>query len=337
MNLTHGFLLMGYACCIIIGVLISVAYLTTAERKILGWMQGRRGPNSVGFGGMLQPLADGIKFIYKECIIPTHANTILFRLAPLMVVVPGWLMWAIVPIAPGVVFADIPLGILWILAMGGLASLGILCAGWASHSVYALLGGMRAVSQMIAYGVGLSLSLMSVVIVSGSMNLSAIVASQSGGIWHWWVWPLLPVCCVFWIASIAETHRNPFDVVEGESELVAGYHVEYSGMGFALFFIAEYGAMYLSALWMSLLFFGGWHSPFSNIIFLDAVTSWIPGSVWLLMKVVFWVFVYIWVRASLPRYRYDQIMYVGWRVLVPVALLWIPIVSFFMVCLGELS
>lgn len=312
----------------IVAVLIAVAYLTTVERKLLAWMQGRRGPNSVGFAGLLQPVADGIKFLHKEFTIPTQANKWLFIMSPLLVIIPGWLTWAIVPIGPAQTIVDMPLGILWIIAMGGIAACGILIAGWSSHSTYALMGALRAASQMIAYGMGISLSLVSVVIVSGSMNITEIVLAQKGGIWHWWVWPLLPVCCVFWIAQLAETHRTPFDVAEGESEIVAGYHVEYSGMGFAFFFIAEYGAMYLASVWMSLLFFGGWLSPCEGIWLADALTAWVPGVVWLGLKTMFWVFLYIWLRASLPRYRYDQIMYVGWKVLVPIALIWIPVVSF---------
>ena len=316
---------------ILVCVLVAVAYLTTLERKILAWMQGRRGPNRVGYGGLLQPLADGIKFLSKEAIMPSEANPWLFTLAPVMVVVPGWLMWVIVPLQPQWVLVDMECGLLWIMAMGGLSACGVLFAGWASNSKYALLGAMRAASQMIAYGISWGLCLVNVAIVSESMNIQTIVQAQQGGIVYWWVWPLLPVCVVFWISAMAETHRTPFDVVEGESELVAGYHVEYSGIGFALFFIAEYGAMYTTSLWMSLLFFGGWHSPFEGIIGWDYCTSWIPGCIWLLLKTLLWVFVYIWVRASLPRYRYDQIMGLGWKVLVPCALLWIPLVSFIMV------
>lgn len=320
------------AFAILFSITTAAAYLTTIERKVLGWMQGRCGPNRVGYGGWLQPVADAIKLLRKEYIKPDHANRWLFVLAPLWVLLPSWLSWAFIPVCKGCVYVDAPLGLLWLMALGVISSAGILFAGWASNSKYARLGALRAASQMISYEISLSLSLVSVVIASNSIRLMDVVQTQAGGIWRWHIWPLFPVAVVFWIALLVETHRSPFDVVEGESELVAGYHVEYSGIGFAMFFIAEYSNMWRSCILMSLLFFGGWHSPFEGLGFLSTITAWVPGVLWLAVKTFFWVFCMIWLRSSLPRYRFDQIMYMAWSVLVPWALAWIPLVSFVAVC-----
>lgn len=315
------------AVIMLVSLVVLVAYLTTFERKILAWMQGRRGPNRIGFAGMLQPLADAIKFVRKEYITPRQANRVLFKLAPLWVLCPSWLAWAFIPFSASWVYVDSPTALLWILALSVLSSSGVLFAGWASNSKYARLGALRAASQMMAYEVSLSLSLVSVVVACQSMSLVDIVQVQKGGMIYWLIGPLLPVAVVFWISLLAETHRTPFDVVEGESELVAGYHVEYSGMGFAMFFIAEYSNIWLSSILMSLLFFGGWHSPFEGMGLMTYVTSWVPGICWLMGKTLCWVFAYIWLRASLPRYRFDQIMSIGWQVLVPWSLAWIPILA----------
>jgi len=310
---------------IIVPLLLVVAYLTYAERKVIGYMQARIGPNRVGFRGLLQPFADLLKLITKEIIVPTRSNKYLFVIAPLFALVPALAGWAVVPFQDGLVLANVPAGVLYIFAMSSLGVYGILIAGWASNSKYAMLGAMRSAAQTVSYEIAMGFALVGVLLASGSMNFTDIVLSQQGGILHWWFLPLFPLFMVFWIAGIAETNRAPFDLAEGESEIVAGFHVEYSAIGFALFFLAEYAAMILISMLLSLLFLGGWLSPFEGVSLLADWFFFVPGMVWLFIKTAFFLFVYLWVRATFPRYRYDQLMRLGWKVLIPVTLVWIVV------------
>ena len=310
---------------IVLPLLGAVAYLTTAERKVIGYMQCRVGPNRVGFRGILQPIADGLKFFGKEIVVPTPSSTYLFLLAPVLAIAPALVAWAVIPFDAGVVLADVDAGVLFILAMTSLGAYGVLAAGWASNSRYAFLGAMRAAAQIISYEIAMGFALVGVLMAAGSMNFSVIVEKQSGGILHWYLLPLFPLFFVYWISAVAETNRAPFDIAEGESEIVAGFHVEYSGMMFALFFIAEYANMILISLIASLLFLGGWLSPFQGIPVLETLFSWVPGIFWLFAKGSLFLFLYLWMRATFPRYRYDQIMQLGWKVLIPITLVWLPI------------
>lgn len=319
-----------FSLLIMVVVIGAVAYLTTAERKIIGYMQCRVGPNRVGFHGILQPIADGIKFISKELMYPRQSHVYLFILAPILSFVPAMLVWAVIPFdqwfGETLVVADINAGVLFVLAMTSLGAYGVMAAGWASNSKYALMGAMRMVAQVIAYEIAMGFALVGVIMAAGSMNLSHIVLAQKGGIWSWYVWPLLPLFVVYWIAALAETNRAPFDVAEGEAEIVAGFHIEYSGIMFALFFIAEYANMILMSTLASLFFLGGWNSPVEGIWGLESIFGWVPGLGWLLLKIAFLLFTYLWFRATFPRYRYDQIMSMGWKVLIPVALAWLPVI-----------
>ncbi|HJN38420.1 MAG TPA: NADH-quinone oxidoreductase subunit NuoH [Gammaproteobacteria bacterium] len=310
---------------IVLPVVGGVAYLTTFERKIIGYMQCRIGPNRVGFHGLLQPIADGLKFFGKEIIVPTPSNTYLFLLAPVLAIAPALVAWAVIPFDAGLVLADVDAGVLFILAMTSLGAYGVLAAGWASNSRYAFLGAMRAAAQIISYEIAMGFALVGVLMAAGSMNLSTIVEHQKGGVLSWYILPLFPLFFVYWVSAVAETNRAPFDIAEGESEIVAGFHVEYSGMMFALFFIAEYANMILISILASLLFLGGWWSPFQGVPYLEGFFSWVPGLVWLLGKASLFLFLYLWMRATFPRYRYDQIMHLGWKVLIPITLVWIPV------------
>lgn len=312
---------------IVLPLLLSVAYLTLAERKVIGYIQSRIGPNRVGFLGLLQPIADVIKLIHKELIIPTRSNKYLFVIAPIFSLAPALVGWAVIPFNPGLVLADINAGVLFLFAMSSLGVYGILIAGWASNSKYAMLGALRSAAQTISYEIAMGFSFVGVLLAAGSMNLSDIVMSQQGSILHWWFIPLLPLFMVFWIAGIAETNRAPFDLAEGESEIVAGFHVEYSAMGFALFFLAEYASMILISAVMTILFLGGWLSPFDGIYILGDVFSFVPGIAWFFVKIAFFLFVYLWVRATFPRYRYDQLMRLGWKVLIPVTIVWLIVTA----------
>ena len=303
-------------------ILFAVAYLTTAERKIIGYMQDRIGPNRVGFAGILQPIADTVKFMFKEIIVPERSNRFLFVIAPIITIVPSLTAWAVIPFDRGIVLMDVDMGLLFILAMTSLSVYGILIAGWSSNSKYAIFGAMRVAAQIISYEIAMGFALIGVILAADSLNLTEIVDKQAGGIMYWFIWPLLPLAVVYWITAVAETNRAPFDVAEGESELVAGFHVEYAGMGFALFFLAEYANMILISVLTSLLFVGGWHPPFQL-----EYLNWIPGGIWLLLKVSFFIYLYLWMRATLPRYRYDQIMYVGWKVLIPISMFWLVVVG----------
>ncbi|MBN9230643.1 MAG: NADH-quinone oxidoreductase subunit H [Legionella sp. 40-6] len=312
---------------IVVPLLLAVAYLIYAERKVIGYIQARIGPNRVGIKGLLQPIADLIKLITKEIIIPSRSNKYLFVIAPLFALVPALVGWAVIPFQEGMALADINAGILYVFAMSSLGVYGVLIAGWASNSKYAMFGALRSTAQTVSYEIAMGFALVGVLLAAGSMNLTDIVNSQKGGILHWWFLPLLPLFLVFWIAGIAETNRAPFDLAEGESEIVAGFHVEYSGIGFALFFLSEYASMILISALLSLLFLGGWMSPFEGVPFLEEVFSVVPGFIWLLVKISFFLFVYLWVRATFPRYRYDQLMRLGWKVLIPVTIVWIIVTA----------
>lgn len=316
---------------IVVPLLLCVAYLIYAERKVIGYMQSRIGPNRVGIRGWLQPIADLVKLITKEIVVPTRSNKYLFITAPLFALVPALAGWAVIPFQEGVVLANINAGVLYVFALSSLGVYGVLIAGWASNSKYAMFGALRSTAQTVSYEIAMGFALVGVLLAAGSMNLTDIVNSQKGGILHWWFLPLMPLFFVFWIAGIAETNRAPFDLAEGESEIVAGFHVEYSGIGFALFFLSEYASMILISVLLSILFLGGWMSPFEGIPILQNVFFVVPGFVWLLAKVSFFLFVYLWVRATFPRYRYDQLMRLGWKVLIPVTIVWIVVTALMVV------
>lgn len=307
---------------ILIPVLITVAWLPYAERKIIGYMQVRIGPNRVGPRGWLQPIADAMKLIFKEIIIPSGANKTLFIIAPILSVAPSLAAWAVIPFNDVLVLSDINASLLYILALTSLAVYGIIIAGWASNSKYAFLGAMRSVAQIVAYEIAMGFALVGVLIASGSLNLGDIVAAQDGSIIHWFWLPLLPLLGVYFISGVAETNRAPFDVTEGESEIVAGFHVEYGGMAFSVFFMAEYANMILIAILCSIMFFGGWLSPFQGIPVLGA-----PSIFWLLAKTSFFLFLFLWLRATFPRYRYDQIMRLGWKVFIPITIVWLIVAA----------
>ena len=312
---------------IVVPLLIGVAYMTFAERKVIGYIQCRIGPNRVGYKGLLQPFADLIKMIVKEIIIPTQANKYLFIIAPLFALTPALAGWAVIPFQEGLVLSNINAGVLYLFAMSSLGVYGVLIAGWASNSKYAMLGALRSAAQTISYEIAMGFALVGVLLAAGSMNMTDIVLSQQGGLMHWWFLPLFPLFMIFWIAGIAETNRAPFDMAEGESEIVAGFHVEYSAIGFGLFFLAEYACMILISILLTVLFLGGWLSPFEGIPLLDDLFFFVPGFVWLMAKTSFFLFVYIWVRATFPRYRYDQLMRLGWKVLIPVSILWVVVTA----------
>ena len=307
---------------IVIPLFLIVAYVTYAERKIIGFMQSRMGPSRVGPSGILQPIADVLKLISKEIIIPSSANKGLFLTAPMLMLIPSLMVWSVIPFSEKFVLANINAGILFILALTSLSVYGVIIAGWASNSKYAFLGSMRSAAQIIAYEIAMGFALVGVLMVAGSLNLQEIIIGQSGGIFNWYWIPLFPLFLIYLIAGIAETNRAPFDVSEGETELVAGFHVEYSGMAFAMFFLAEYMNIILISVLVSIMFFGGWLSPFESTWF-EAITNWIPGFVWLSLKTIMFVFIFLWLRATLPRYRYDQIMRLGWKVFLPITLFWI--------------
>ena len=317
---------------IIIPVLITVAYFTYAERKVIGFIQGRIGPNRVGlFGfrlwGLGQPIADAVKLMIKEIVIPLNANRTLFVIAPILSLAPALAAWAVIPFDDTKVLANINAGLLYVLALTSLAVYGVIIAGWASNSKYAFLGAMRSAAQIVAYEIAMGFALVGVLIAAGSLNLGEIVNAQAGSVIHWFWLPLLPLFVIYFISGVAETNRAPFDVAEGESEIVAGFHVEYSGMAFSVFFMAEYANMILIAVLSALLFFGGWLSPFQGIIYLEDFFSWVPGMFWLLAKTSIFMFLFLWFRATFPRYRYDQIMRLGWKVFIPITIVWLVVVS----------
>jgi NADH-quinone oxidoreductase subunit H len=308
----------------------AVAYLTLWERKLLGFMQVRLGPNRVGPMGLLQPIADAVKLLTKELINPSAASNGLFRLGPIMAIMPALAAWVVVPFGPDAVIANVNAGLLVILAITSIEVYGVIIAGWASNSKYAFLGALRASAQMVSYEIAIGFCFLVVVMTAGSLNLGDIVASQAKGhgagmglnflSWNWL--PLLPIFLVYLISGVAETNRHPFDVVEGEAEIVAGHMVEYSGMGFAIFFLAEYASMWLVSILAVVMFLGGWLSPIDSALF-----NWIPGWIWLAVKTFFVVSLFIWIRATFPRYRYDQIMRLGWKIFIPVTIVWLLLVA----------
>ena len=308
-------------------LMLAVAYLTLAERKVLGYIQDRIGPNRVGPFGLLQPIADGLKLLFKELIVPTTANRYLFVVAPILAIAPALAAWAVIPFDEGLVLSNINAGVLYILAMTSLGVYGIIIAGWASNSKYAFIGALRSAAQIISYEIAMGFALVGVLMAAGSLNLSDIVHAQAGGFWHWFWLPLLPLFVVHWISAVAETNRAPFDLAEGESEIVAGFHVEYAGMTFAVFFLAEYANMILMAVLAALFYMGGWLSPFQGIPLLEETFAFVPGIVWLLAKTSFFLFLYLWFRATFPRYRYDQLMRLGWKVFIPITFVWFVVVA----------
>lgn len=312
---------------ILVPVLLAVAYTTYAERKVIGFIQGRIGPNRVGFfgfsvWGLGQPIADALKVMFKEIIIPSGANKFLFVAAPILSLAPSLAAWAVIPFSDTLVLADINAGLLYILALTSLAVYGVIIAGWASNSKYAFLGAMRSAAQIVAYEIAMGFALVGVLIAAGSLNLGEIVMSQNGSIIHWFWLPLFPLFIIYFISGVAETNRAPFDVAEGESEIVAGFHVEYSGMAFSIFFMAEYANMIMIAVLTALMFCGGWLSPFQGIPVIGE-----PSIIWLLAKISFFLFLFLWFRATFPRYRYDQIMRLGWKVFIPLTIVWLVVVS----------
>ena len=318
---------------ILLPLILSVAYLTFFERKVISYMQVRIGPNRVGPYGLLQPIADAVKLLLKEIIIPSNANKFLFIIAPVLTFAPSLVAWAVIPFTGTLWLTNIDAGLLFILAMTSMGVYGVIIAGWASNSKYAFLGAMRSAAQIVAYEIAMGFALVGVLMAAGTLNLREIVLHQEGGVFQWYFLPLFPLFLVYFIAGIAETNRAPFDVAEGESEIVAGFHVEYSGMTFAIFFLAEYANMILISTLAVVMFLGGWLSPLPP--------SWIPnapvlgavldgGMHWLLLKVSFLLFCFLWFRATFPRYRYDQIMRLGWKVFIPITLVWIVVEGFFM-------
>jgi NADH-quinone oxidoreductase subunit H len=312
------------AVLLFISVILMMAFLTLAERRVIGSIQARIGPNRVGPFGILQPFADVLKLLVKEIIIPSSSSKFLFILAPLLALIPALCTWAVVPFSPGFTVADIDAGLLYVLALTSAGVYGVILAGWAANSKYAFLGAMRAAAQMVAYEIAMGFALVGVVMASGSLNLGEIIEAQRGGFFSYFFWWLLPLFVVYFVSGVAETNRAPFDVVEGESEIVAGFHVEYSGMAFAVFFVAEYVNMILISALTSVFFFGGWLSPFEGYP-LPSWLAWLgaPSFFWLFLKVSFFLFCFLWFRATFPRYRYDQIMRLGWKVFIPVTLVWL--------------
>lgn len=303
---------------IIAPLMLFVAYFTFAERKVIGYFQTRVGPNRVGPKGWLQPIADAVKLIFKEIVVPARSNRYLFLFAPVLSLAPALAAWAVIPFSDTLVLANIDAGLLYILALTSMGVYGVILAGWASNSKYAFLGAMRSAAQIVAYEIAMGFALVGVLMAAGSLNLHVIVTGQSGGFWQWYWLPLLPLLLVYFISGVAETNRAPFDVAEGESEIVAGFHVEYSGMGFAVFFLAEYANIILIGALTVLMFFGGWLPPVETVPF-----TWLPGLFWFGLKTAIVCFLFLWLRATFPRYRYDQIMRLGWKVLIPVTLVWI--------------
>lgn len=312
---------------IVVPLMLAVAYLTYFERKVIGYIQTRIGPNRVGPWGLLQPIADGLKLLMKEVIFPARSNLYLFLVAPVLAIGPALAAWAVMPFDAGLVLADIDAGLLYILAITSMSVYGVVVAGWASNSRYAFLGALRSAAQVVSYEIAMGFALVGVLIAAGSLNLGEIVLAQQGGILSWYWLPLLPLFVVYFVSGVAETNRAPFDIAEGESEIVAGFHVEYSGMAFAVFFLAEYADMILISMLAATMFMGGWLSPFEGIPVLEDLFAWVPGLIWLLAKTSFFLFIYLWIRATFPRYRYDQIMRLGWKIFIPVTLVWIVIIA----------
>ncbi len=311
---------------VLVPLILSVAYFTYWERKILAWMHARIGPNRVGWQGLLQPFADVIKMLLKEIVVPTNSNKFLFLVAPVLSLVPAFAVWAVVPFSDNFVIANIDAGLLYVLALTSLGVYGVILAGWASNSKYAFLGAMRSAAQIVAYEIAMGFALVGVLMAARSLNLGEIIVAQEGtSILSWFFIPLFPLFIVYFISGIAETNRAPFDVAEGESEIVAGFHVEYSGIAFGLFFLAEYANMILITALTVVFFFGGWLSPLAGIPGLEGTLLAAPSFLWLAVKMAAFAFLFLWFRATFPRYRYDQIMRLGWKVLIPVTIVWIAV------------
>lgn len=304
---------------ITIPLLLAIAFLTLAERKVMASMQRRKGPNVVGVVGLFQPIADGLKLLVKEPVLPSSANLVIFLFAPVLTFLCSQVAWAVIPFGEGLVLSDLNVGLLYVFAISSLGVYGIITAGWSSNSKYAFLGSLRSAAQMVSYEVSIGLILIAVLLCAGSLNLTQIVLAQQK---VWFCVPLFPLLIMFFISCLAETNRAPFDLPEAEAELVAGYNVEYSSMGFALFFLGEYANMIVMSSLCSLFFLGGWYPPFNL-----AILYWIPGVFWFGIKIIFFLFVFVWVRAAFPRYRYDQLMSLGWKVLLPLSLAWVVLVS----------
>ena len=307
---------------IVLPLLLMVAYYTLAERKVLAYMHVRVGPNRVGPRGLLQPIADAVKLMFKEMIIPTNADRYLFVIAPVLALAPALGAWAVIPFTDTLILADIDASLLYVLALTSMGVYGVVIAGWASNSKYAFLGAMRSAAQIVAYEIAMGFALVGVLMAAGSLNLREIVVAQAGGIHQWYFLPLFPLFIVYLISGVAETNRSPFDVAEGESEIVAGFHVDYSGMGFAVFFLAEYANMILISALTVIMFLGGWHAPLPFAPF-----TWVPAIGWFFIKLAAIAFLFLWFRATFPRYRYDQIMRLGWKVFIPVTLVWIVVIG----------
>jgi NADH-quinone oxidoreductase subunit H len=312
-----------------VAVILCVAFSTYFERKVIGSMQARVGPNRVGPLGLLQPFADVIKLLVKEVIVPSQSSKFIFVIAPLLTLTPALAAWAVIPMNDWFVIADINAGLLYVLALTSVGVYGVILAGWATNSKYALLGAMRSAAQIVAYEIAMGFALVGVLMAAGSLNIGEIVHAQAGGVSQWFILPLFPLFVVYWIAGVAETNRAPFDVAEGESEIVAGFHVEYSGVAFALFFLAEYANMILISTLTAVFFLGGWASPFEGWTFLNDISwlAWLTagGLPWLFLKMCIFMYTFFWLRATFPRYRYDQIMRLGWKVFIPVTIVWIAV------------
>jgi len=324
---------LGQILAVTIVVILCVAYLTLAERKVIGYMQVRIGPNRVGPKGLLQPFADVIKLLVKEVVVPARSSRLLFVVAPLLTLTPAFAAWAVISLWPGFSIANVDAGVLYILALAGFGAYGIILAGWASNSKYAFLGAMRSAAQIVAYEIAMGFALVGVVMAAGTLNIGRIVSHQAGGPLSWNLFWLFPLFVVYFISGVAETNRAPFDVAEGESEIVAGFHVEYSGIAFALFFLAEYANMIMIATLTATFFCGGWLSPFEGypLVGGNALLA-APGLHWLVLKTCFFLFCFLWFRATFPRYRYDQIMRLGWKVFIPVTLVWLCVESAMWLC-----
>ena len=317
---------------VLIAVILIVAFSTYFERKVIGSMQGRVGPNRVGPLGLLQPFADVIKLLIKEVVVPSQSSKFLFVIAPLLSLIPALATWAVIPLNDWYVIADINAGLLYVLALTSVGVYGVILAGWATNSKYALLGAMRSAAQIVAYEIAMGFALVGVLMAGGSLNLGDLVMAQAGGFSQWFIIPLFPLFVVYWVSGVAETNRAPFDVAEGESEIVAGFHVEYSGVAFAVFFLAEYANMVLISTLTAIFFLGGWASPFEGLAFLAPLAD-IPivglivtgGLHWLFAKMCIFMYTFFWFRATFPRYRYDQIMRLGWKIFIPVTIIWIAV------------
>lgn len=322
-------IIVGKILVLVLPLMGAVAYLTLAERKIIGYIQVRIGPNRVGPRGLLQPIADAVKLLFKETILPTKANLFLFVLAPILTLAPSLAAWAVVPFGDTLVISNINASLLYILAMTSLGVYGVIIAGWASNSKYAFLGALRSAAQIVSYEIAMGFALVGVLLAAGSLNLGDIVDGQRGSVLNWYLLPLLPLFMVYFISGVAETNRAPFDVAEGESEIVAGFHVEYSAMTFSIFFLAEYANIILIALLTSLMFLGGWLSPLVGILPDSMLNGTILGDGihWLIAKTFIFLFVFLWFRATFPRYRYDQIMRLGWKVFIPITIVWLLVVA----------